>query len=211
MSLRTVSHSLLRNVKPVNCVVATPCTRSYATQQKKIVHPPRRTFLHNQYNDILKNNRIVFVFQHNNLTVKEFTQLRQELGQLASHEQVSKLTVLRSGVFASVLRETKFANLEPLVNGPTCVLSTNINDAEHPDLMKKSVELLSKNKKLLLLGGKLDNVLLTQADVLKVVDLPSIEQLRAQVVGVIEAPVRKLLSTLEQPAGELHSVLDRRI
>lgn len=152
----------------------------------------------------------MFVFQHNNLTVKEFTQLRQELGQLAS-EPVSKLTVLRSGVFASVLRETKFANLEPLVSGPTCVLSTNINDAEHPDLMKKSVELLSKNKKLLLLGGKLDNVLLTQADVLKVVDLPSIEQLRAQVVGVIEAPVRKLLTTLEQPAGELHSVLDRRI
>lgn len=101
--------------------------------------------------------------------------------------------------------------MEPLVNGPTCVLTTNVGDTEHPELLKKSVELLSKNKKLLLLGGKLDNVLLTQADVLKVVELPSIEQLRAQVVGVIEAPVRKLLSTLEQPAGELSSVLDRRI
>jgi large subunit ribosomal protein L10 len=99
----------------------------------------------------------------------------------------TKLTVLRSGVFSSVLRETKFANLEPLVNGPTCVLSTNVADVEYPQLMKQSVELLSKNKKLLLLGGKLDNV------------------------GVIEAPVRKLLGTLEQPAAELHSVLDRRI
>lgn len=217
-------------MKPVNkTVITAPCTRTCKWQctsreqhrkltqlanidatQKKAVHPPRRTFLHNQYNDIIKNNRVVFIFQHNNLTVKEFTQLRQELGQLAGGP-LAKLTVLRSGVFGAALRETKFCNLEPLVNGPTCVLTTNVGDTEHPELLKKSVELLSKNKKLLLLGGKLDNVLLTQADVLKVVELPSIEQLRAQVVGVIEAPVRKLLSTLEQPAGELSSVLDRRI
>lgn len=144
------------------------------------------------------------------MTVKEFTQLRQELGQLAGGPE-SKLRVLRSGVFGAVLRETKFANLEPLVSGPTCALTTNVSDNEYPELMKKAVELLSKNKKLLLLGGKLDNVLLNQSDVLKVVDLPSIDQLRAQVVSVIEAPARKLLSTLEQPASELSSVLDRRI
>lgn len=159
---------------------------------------------------MIKNNRAVFIFQHNNLTVKEFTQLRQEIGQLAGGSN-SKLTVLRSGVFGAALRDTKFANLEPLVSGPTCALSTNVDDTTYPDLMKKTVELLAKNKKLLLLGGKLDNVLLTQSDVLKVVDLPSLDQLRAQVVGVIEAPARKLLGTLEQPASELSSVLDRRI
>jgi large subunit ribosomal protein L10 len=140
------------------------------------------------------------------LTVKEFTQLRQQLGDNAS----AKLTVLRSGLFSSVLRNTQYANLEPLISGPTCIFSTDMADTESATL-KKSVETLSKNKKLLLLGGKMDQVLLTQEDVLKVVDLPSIDQLRAQVVGVIEAPARKLLATLEQPASELHSVLDRRI
>jgi large subunit ribosomal protein L10 len=150
----------------------------------------------------------MIIFQHNNLTVKEFTQLRQQLGEL---EGPCKLTVLRSGVFASVLRQTKFANLEPLISGPTCVFSTNVSDNEQPGLLKQSVELLAKNKKLLLLGGKLDNVLLNQADVLKVVELPSLDQLRAQLVGVVEAPARKLLGTLEQPANQLHSVLDRRI
>lgn len=144
------------------------------------------------------------------MTVKEFTQLRQQLGEIAQ-DSSAKLTVLRSGVFSSALRATQYANLEPLINGPTCVFSTNIQDSENPTLLKKSVEALSKNKKLLLLGGKMDQVLLTQEDVLKVVDLPSIDQLRAQVVGVIEAPARKLLGTLEQPASELHSVLDRRM
>ncbi|KAI9363582.1 hypothetical protein BD770DRAFT_379929 [Pilaira anomala] len=210
MSLRSVSNALLSNLKPVSRVgITAPCTRTYATA-KKVTHPPRRTFLHNKYDDMIKNNRAVFIFQHNNLTVKEFTQLRQEIGQLEGGNN-SKLTVLRSGVFGAALRDTKFANLEPLVSGPTCVLTTNVDDTTYPDLMKKTVELLAKNKKLLLLGGKLDNVLLTQSDVLKVVDLPSLDQLRAQVVGVIEAPARKLLGTLEQPASELSSILDRRI
>ncbi|GAA5798197.1 hypothetical protein EDC94DRAFT_646469 [Helicostylum pulchrum] len=211
MSLRSISHALVSNLKPVSRVTITaPCTRTYATTAIKTSHPPRRTFLHNKYNDIVKNNRAVFIFQHNNLTVKEFTQLRQAIGNFEGGAN-TKLTVLRSGVFGAVLRETKFANLEPLVSGPTCALTTNVADSEYPELMKKSVELLSKNKKLLLLGGKLDSVLLTQSDVLKVVDLPSLDQLRAQVVGVIEAPARKLLGTLEQPASELSSVLDRRI
>ncbi|GAN08237.1 50S ribosomal protein L10 [Mucor ambiguus] len=214
MSLRSVSSTFVRNLKPVNATrlgLATPCLRTYATEKKAAVHPPRRTFLHNKYSDIIENNRVVFIFQHNNLTVKEFTHIRQQLGELPGGSALPKLTVLKSGVFSAALRETKFANLEPLVSGPTCVLSTNVADAENPDLLKKSVELLAKNKKMLLLGGKLDNVLLTQADVLKVVELPPLDQLRAQVVGVIEAPARKLLGTLEQPANELHSVLDRRI
>ncbi|CEP08636.1 hypothetical protein [Parasitella parasitica] len=212
MSLRAAGSAFVRDLRPVNSrfVLTTPCVRSYATEKKAPVHPPRRSFLYSQYNNIIENNRVVFIFQHNNLTVKEFTQIRQQLGELEGGP-LSKFTVLKSSVFSAALRETRFSNLEPLVSGPTCVLSINVADAEHPDLLKKSVELLAKNKKMLLLGGKLDNVLLTQADVLKVVELPSLEQLRAQVVGVIEAPARKLLGTLEQPSKELHSVLDRRI
>ncbi|KAI9280460.1 hypothetical protein BY458DRAFT_451245 [Sporodiniella umbellata] len=201
MSLRSFSHSLVCNLKLVNT-----SARTYATTPKKAaVHPPRRTYLYNQYNDLIKNNRAVFVFQHNNLTVKEFTQIRQDMNTLGSSE--ASLTVLRPSVFSAALRTTKFLNLEPLLSGPTCVLTTN-GDGE---IMKKSVELLAKNKKLLLLGGKLDDVLLTQADVLKVVNLPSLDQIRAEVVGVVEAPARKLISTLSQPGNELHSVLDRRI
>ncbi|KAI8983005.1 hypothetical protein BDB01DRAFT_843332 [Pilobolus umbonatus] len=210
MLLKSFSQSLINNLKPVNrAIVNTTSVRQYATQNK-VIHPPRRTYLHNMYENIIQKNRAVFIFQHNNLNVKEFTKLRQELGQLEGGN-LSKLTVLRTGVFTATLRQTQYVNMEALISGPTCVLTINNSDSEHPLLMKKAIELLSKNKKLLLLGGKLDDVLLTQNDVLKVVDLPSIDQLRAQVVGTIEAPARKLISTLAQPSTELHSVLDRRI
>ncbi|KAG2228298.1 hypothetical protein INT45_011090 [Circinella minor] len=178
-------------------------------KQKATVHPPRRTYLHQQYEDIINNDRVMFVFQHNNLTVKEFTNIRQELGLLGAP---TKLTVLRSGVFNSVLRKTKYANLEPLVAGaPVCVLHTNMNDTEHPNLLKQAMEVINKNKKMVLLGGKLDNTLLSNDDVIKVVQLPGLQQVQAELLGVLESPGRKLLGTLDSPARELHSVLDRRI
>ncbi|CEG72003.1 YmL10 [Rhizopus azygosporus] len=206
MSLRSFSHSLVSNLKPINNTII----RSYATQKRVPVHPPRRTFLYNKYSDIIQNNRAVFIFQHNNLNVKEFTQIRQGLSQIQGGSETT-LTVLRPSIFAAALRETRYLNLEPLLTGPTCVFYTNVSDNEHPELLKKSVEMLSKNKKMLLLGGKLDDNLLTQGDVLKVVELPPLDQLRAQLVGVVEAPARKLISTLSQPSSELHSVLSRRI
>ncbi|CDH55376.1 hypothetical protein RO3G_09870 [Lichtheimia corymbifera JMRC:FSU:9682] len=209
MALRTGTSSLTRELN-----IAQKCAvRQFATEarpkQRKTVHPPRRTYLHQQYESIVNNDRAMFIFQHNNLTVREFTALRQELSRLGAP---AKLTVLRSGVFNSVLRSTKYANLEPLVEGgPTCIFHTNANDAEHPDLLKKAMAVLGKNKKMMLLGGKLDDTLLTHDDVNKIVQLPGLPQLQAELLGVLEAPGRKLLSTLDSPARQLHSILDRRI
>ncbi|KAI8335182.1 hypothetical protein BC941DRAFT_378630 [Chlamydoabsidia padenii] len=179
--------------------------RGYATVSKK-AHPPRRSYLHEQYASLVKNHRVMFVFQHNNLTVKEFTQIRQDLSSTTTTTPC-KLTVLRAGIMASVLRTTEFANLEPLVTtGPTCVLTTD------DDVSLKSVtDILIKNKKMVLLGGKMDQTLLTQQDVIKIIQLPGLDHVRAELVGAIEAPARQLLRTLEAPANQVHSILDRRI
>ncbi|KAI8384880.1 uncharacterized protein BYT42DRAFT_563934 [Radiomyces spectabilis] len=205
MSLRTFSTTLIRGLKPIENA---SFVRQYATATRSKAHPPRRTYLYHKYGSLIQDNRVMFIFQHNNLSVTEFTQLRQELSSLDGPLQ---LTVLRSGVFGSVLRSTKYSNLEPLIMGPTCVLTSNIQDAEHPELLKKAMAVLNKNKKMMLLGGKIDNTLLTQDDVQKIVQLPGLDMLRAELLGTIEAPARKILGLLESPAKQLHSVLDRRI
>ncbi|ORZ18592.1 hypothetical protein BCR42DRAFT_411213 [Absidia repens] len=206
MSLRTGS-TLQQHLK----FLQPSFQRAYATTAKTAVkktHPPRRTYLHQQYESLVKDNRVFFVFQHNNLTVKEFTQLRQDL---MTANGPSKLTVLRAGVMGAVLRSTEFANLEPLVSGPSCVLTTNAADAEYPQLLKAVTDILTKNKKMVLLGGKMDQTLLTQQDVTKIVQLPGLDHVRAELLGTLESPARQLLRTLEAPANEVHSILDRRI
>ncbi|KAI7870477.1 hypothetical protein BDF14DRAFT_98659 [Spinellus fusiger] len=178
------------------------------TKKAKDKHPPRRSYLYNQYGSLINNNRVLFVFQHNNLTVKEFTHLRQELSLV---QGPCKLTVLLSSVFGSALDNTIFSNMAPLISGPTCVLTTNASDEEYPDLLKNIVQVLNKNKKMILLGGKIDTMLLTQENVTSIVQLPGLQQLRAELLGTIEQPARQILGVLESPAKQLHSVLDRRI
>lgn len=97
------------------------------------------------------------------------------------------------------------------MEGPTCVLTTNVSDNEYPGLLKKVTNILIKNKKLLLVGGKMDQTLLTQNDISKIIELPGLDQLRAELLGTIESPARQLLRTLESPASQVHSILDRRI
>lgn len=194
-----IQHTYVLTRQPIYSIDATAA-------QKAPVHPPRRSYLYHQYESIINQDRVLFIFQHNNLNVKEFTLLRQELAKL---DVPVKLTVVRSGVFGAVLRQTKYANLEPLVAaGPACVLHAN---TESTEVLKTAMDAFAKNKKLMLLGGKVDDTLLTQADALKVVNLPPLPILQAQLAGVLEAPARKLLGTLDSPARQLHSVLDRRV
>ncbi|KAI8582607.1 hypothetical protein K450DRAFT_226078 [Umbelopsis ramanniana AG] len=182
--------------------------RTYATTASASAkaHPPRRTFLHNKYKTILADNRIALIMQFNNLNVKELTALRQELNQLGSS---TTLTVVRSGIFASVLRETRFANLDPLVMGPTCVLHTNGSDAEHPTLIKDIVTLLNKNKKLMLIGGKVDETLLNFEGVEKVSSIAGISSLQSELLGVLQSPARQVLSILDRRPQELVMALDQ--
>lgn len=143
----------------------------------------------------MTDNRIALIMQFNNLNVKELTTLRQELNHLGPS---TTLTVVRSGIFASVLRETRFANLDPLVMGPTCVLYTNGSDAEHPTLVKDIVTILNKNKKLMLIGGKMDETLLNFEGVEKVSSIAGISSLQSELLGVLQSPARQVLSILDR-------------
>jgi len=182
--------------------------RTYATAANTAAkaHPPRRTYLHNKYKTILNDNRIALIMQFNNLNVKELTALRQELNQLSAS---TTITVVRSGIFASVLRGTRFANLDPLVTGPTCVLSTNGSDADHPTLIKDIVTVLNKYKKLMLIGGKMDETLLNFEGVEKVSNIAGITSVQAELLGVLESPARQLLSLLDRRPQELVMALDQ--
>ncbi|KAF9960385.1 hypothetical protein BGZ70_008622 [Mortierella alpina] len=149
---------------------------------------PQKTFLHQTYSNILASNRIMLICQHNNMSVPELIQLRNELTAAGA-----EMKVVRLGIFAAALRETRYANLAPLINGPTCVISCNMS-AEDEELksggkvpqglagIRKVVE---KHRKMILLGGKVDDSLVSVEDMEKMVEMPGIQTLRSQVVGLL--------------------------
>ncbi|KAK3834094.1 MAG: hypothetical protein J3R72DRAFT_452601 [Linnemannia gamsii] len=149
---------------------------------------PQKTFLHHTYSSILNNNRIMLICQHNNMSVPELIQLRAELTAAGAD-----MKVIRLGIFAAALRETRYANLEPLINGPTCVISCNISPEEEEEQSSAKVpkglagirKIVEKNRKMILLGGKVDDALVSVDDMAKMVEMPGIQTLRSQVVGVL--------------------------
>ncbi|KAF9404799.1 hypothetical protein BGZ94_003932 [Podila epigama] len=149
---------------------------------------PQKTFLHHTYANILAQNRIMLICQHNNMSVPELIQLRTELAAAGA-----EMKVIRLGIFSAALRETRYANLAPLVSGPTCVISSNISpeDEETKSTAKTPLGLagirkvVEKHRKMILLGGKVDDALVSVEDMAKMSDMPGIQTLRSQVVGLL--------------------------
>ncbi|KAI1314600.1 hypothetical protein EDD11_001943 [Mortierella claussenii] len=149
---------------------------------------PQNIFLHHTYSNILKSNRILLICQHNNMSVPETIQVRKELAAAGA-----QMSVVRLGVFSAALRETRYANLAPLINGPTCVISCNLSPEEEeaqsgakvPQGLSGIRKVVEKHSKMLLLGGSVDDSLVSVDDMKKMVEMPGIQTLRSQVVGLL--------------------------
>ncbi|KAG0254666.1 hypothetical protein BG011_005610 [Mortierella polycephala] len=149
---------------------------------------PQQTFLYNVYSNILASNRIMLICQHNNLSVPELIQLRTNLAAAGA-----ELKIVRLGIFSAALRDTRYANLAALVNGPTCVVTCNISPEEEET--KSSVKqplglagirkVVEKHRKMILLGGAVDDALVSVKDMEKMVEMPGIQTQRSQVVGLL--------------------------
>ena len=100
------------------------------------------------------------------------------------------------------LKGTKFEQLEDQFSGPTAVAFSSDPIAA----AKVSVEFANKNEKLTILGGGLDDKFLDAASVIALAKLPSLDALRAQLIGLLQAPARNLVGVVQAPAGQLARV-----
>ncbi|KAF9096666.1 hypothetical protein BGX23_010726 [Mortierella sp. AD031] len=185
--------SSVRDASTTHISAKAPSQKAAADSGKKLTNygkefRPQKTFLHHTYSNILNNNRIMLICQHNNMSVPELIQLRTDLSAAGA-----EMKVIRLGIFAAALRETRYANLEPLINGPTCVISCNISPEEEethstakvPQGLAGIRRVVEKNRKMILLGGKVDDALVSVDDMAKMVEMPGIQTLRSQVVGLL--------------------------
>ncbi|KAG0040623.1 hypothetical protein BGZ82_000581 [Podila clonocystis] len=199
-SVRGIAPRSVRSLAPIRHYASTAQIRTAkATPQKagsstkKLTNygkefRPQKTFLHNTYSNILAQNRIMLICQHNNMSVSELIQLRTELAAAGA-----EMKVIRLGIFSAALRETRYANLAPLVNGPTCVISCNLSpeDEEQKSTAKSPLGLagirkvVEKHRKMILLGGKVDDALVSVEDMEKMSEMPGIQTLRSHVVGLL--------------------------
>tara|TARA_B110000008_G_scaffold186387_1_gene185205 strand:- start:129 stop:644 length:516 start_codon:yes stop_codon:yes gene_type:complete len=134
-----------------------------------------------------QNNEAILVTHYQGLTMTQLDKLRDQM-----REHGIKFKITKNRITKLALEKTKCKELSNLFTGPTAVAFSN--DAII------SARILSKfakdNESLKLLGGIMGNDILDQAGVQNVANLPTLDEARAKIVGILATPPSKLVSIL---------------
>ena len=160
----------------------------------------RREELLAQYIDLLNQSQAVFLTEFSAMEVKRMEELRAEVRKADGRFYVTKYTLLRIA-----LQQTGRPVPEDLLKGQT---SASFALGEAPALAKAISEFAKSEEKLTLKGGILNKDLLTSEQVEALAQLPSLDQLRAQIIGLISAPAQNITSAVANGVRQLINVLD---
>jgi large subunit ribosomal protein L10 len=140
----------------------------------------------------------VVITHQTGLTVDEVTQLRRQMRSAGASYRVTKNRLVKRA-----LEGTQFEPLTPLFTGPTAIAFSRDPVAA----AKVAVEYANRNNKLTIIGGGLSGQTLDANAVKALATLPSLDELRGKIIGLIQAPATKLAGLLQAPAGQLARVV----
>ena len=149
-------------------------------------------------NSTFNNAGVVVVTHQSGLTVEESTDLRVKMREVGARYQVAKNRIVKLA-----LKDTKYENIIDLFSGPTAIAVS-----KDPVSAPKTIFKFAKdNDKLSIIGGGLDGKTLSVDEVKQLASLPSLDELRGKLVGLIKSPSQKLASVAAAPANKLVNVL----
>ncbi|MGC2522118.1 MAG: 50S ribosomal protein L10 [Stellaceae bacterium] len=146
----------------------------------------------------LADTACVVVTHQSGLTVAEATQLRRQMRAAGARFRVTKNRLAKRA-----LDGTPFAGLTPLFAGPTAIAFSRDPVAA----AKVAVEYANRNDKLTIIGGGLAGEVMDAAGVKELAALPSLDELRARLIGLLVAPATRVARVLQAPAGQVARVL----
>lgn len=145
-----------------------------------------------------KAAQAVVVTHYSGLTAAESTELR-----VSMRKEGARFRVTKNRLTKLALKDTSYEGLTDMFTGPTAVAFSDDPVAA----AKAATAFAKKNENLVILGGGLGDVRLNAADVKALAELPSLDELRGKLVGLLQAPATKIAGVLQAPAGQLARVM----
>ena len=148
---------------------------------------------------VFASSGAVVVTHYLGLTVAEMTDLRGRL-----RKEGAQIKVVKNRLAQKALNGSGGDAGQALFKGPVAI-------AYGPDPVsaaKVVTQYAKDNEKFSVVGGLLGEVVLTQDAVKSLATLPSLDQIRAQLIGLVQAPATKIAGVLQAPAGQLARVFN---
>jgi large subunit ribosomal protein L10 len=155
----------------------------------------------NTLDEAIKDSEIIVVTQQLGLNADQTRTLRVEMRKNGVGLKVEKNKLVKHAI-----KDTKFAALEKFLHGPTALAYSKDPVAA----ARAAVDYSKKNDKFKVVGGVMGDKVLEEAEVKMLASLPSLDQLRAKLVGLLQAPATKIAGILQAPAGQLARVMSAR-
>ncbi len=152
-------------------------------------------------NTLLQDQTFVAVTHYKGLTVAQMEDLRGRAREAGAGFRVTKNRLTRLALVG-----TKFEGLSDLFTGPTAIAYSQDPVAA----AKVCANFAKDNEDLVILGGALDEEIMDQSQVNVLAKLPSLDELRATIIGIISTPATQIAVVLQAPAGQLARVLNAK-
>ena len=137
----------------------------------------------NELHELFNNSEVVVISHYKGLTVAEVSELRNVVRKAGAGFRVTKNRITKLA-----LKDTKFEGLADLFTGPTAIAF-----AQDPvSACKACVEFAKNNEKLIIVGGALSSGALSLDEIKRLATIPSMDELRAKIIGLLQAPAAKL-------------------
>ena len=143
----------------------------------------------------------LIVTQNDGLTVEEMSSLRGSLRESNTSFRVAKNSLAKIAV-----NNTDAQSLQELFNGPTAIAFSD-ELSSSPQVI---VDFVQTHEKLSIVGGLMDGKLIDAEVIKELATLPSMDQLRSMIIGVLNAPATKVAGILNRPGGQLAQVLSAK-
>jgi large subunit ribosomal protein L10 len=151
-----------------------------------------------ELNGVFKATSVVVVAHYVGLTVAEMQKLRTQMKHAGATVKVAKNRLAKIA-----LDGTDIATVAPLLKGPT-VIAYSDDPVAAP---KVATDFAKANDKFVILGGAMGKTALNPDGVKALAALPSLDELRAKLLGLIQAPATKIAQLVMAPAAKVARVV----
>ena len=174
------------------------CLAQFANRRELAVERAAKEEAIKELNGVFKATSVAIVAHYSGLTVAQMQKLRTQMKQAGASVKVSKNRLAKIA-----LEGTDIVAIGSLLKGPT-VIATSNDPVAAP---KVAVEFAKTNEQFVILGGSMGKTVLNVDSVKALASLPSLDELRAKILGLLVAPATKIAQLTTAPAAKLARVV----
>ncbi len=153
------------------------------------------------FNSVLKDKNFLVIAHYKGLTVSEISDLRNQVKSNNATFRVAKNTLARRAI-----KETNFEILEKFFVGPTSVAYSD----DPVSTSKVMVDFAKNNEKLKVIAGVMGDKELTVDEIKKLASLPSMDALRAKILGLLTSVQSKIVFSLKDSQSKIVRVINQK-